>query len=362
MKKIIFKGIVGSKAFGTNTENSDTDIATIYMCDNSDLLGFEYKEHEDTSKDDKGYELNKFIKLLMNGNPNMVEILNLPEDCILEKSKEWDEIQKIKDIFITKQLYSTFAGYGKTQILKAKGLNKKINWEGVKIEKKTILDFCYFLPFDNSETVAKPIKEWLKENDYKQEYCGLVGIDHFRYSYLLYIDELQWVKEANHRFSNIESYQFNGICREGADDICLSNVPKYCIPKGIVYINKDAYSSHSKDYTDYLNWKDKRNQDRYNTNKKHGQKYDSKNIMHLVRLLKTAEDIAKTGKIKVRRDKEEIEYLLKIKRGEINLQSIVDWSEGFILDLKSLFDLSNLPLDVDKKFCHELVIKLRNEI
>jgi len=358
--KTLFRCKVGSWAFGTNTVGSDEDVAEIYKCDVDDLLGMTYKEHDDVDKDNRRYEVGKFIKLLMNGNPNMLEILNIPEDCILETSEEWEQLIKpVKDKFLTKGLCGTFAGYAKTQIEKARGLNKKINWEGQKIERKGVIDFAMVLPYDSGDTVAITAAKWLEREGYTQEMCGLVGIDHFRYTYLLFVDELEWVKKTNHRYEGIETHHFRGIYKEGADDVHVSSVPKYCIPKAILYFNKDGYSTHCKDYASYEKWLRERNDVRYNTNKQHGQKYDSKNIMHVVRLLKTARDIAEKGCIIVRRSEEEIKYLLSIKSGEEDLGKLVDWAEVEYAALSQLFNESSLPENVDAEFCNQLLIKIR---
>lgn len=155
MEKIIFKTIVGSQMFGTNTSTSDTDIAEIYMCDPDDLFGFEYKEHDDVDKDYRRYELGKFIKLLMNGNPNMLEILNAPHDCILQSSVEWEYIQTYKHLFVTKNIYNTMVNYAKSQLRKSHGLKKMINWEKSKTIRKSVLDFCYVYRFNS---IYKKIK------------------------------------------------------------------------------------------------------------------------------------------------------------------------------------------------------------
>jgi hypothetical protein len=344
-EKLLFKGIVGSQAFGTATPTSDVDHVEIFMCDNNDLLGFKYKEHDDLDKDYRRYELNKYMKMLMNGNPNACEILNLPVECCLFETPEWKELKKHKAHFITKKLSDTFAGYAKTQINKARGLNKKANWELQRVERKDILDFCYVLPLDGSDTQAKPFRYWSEKRQYKHTNCGLVKIDHLKDSYLLYTGEVG---------------KYLGLVRtDKNNDVVLSNVEKGDDPIGILYFNKDGYSTHCKDYNQYQEWLKNRSQERFDTNKAHGQLYDSKHIMHVVRLLKTARDIAETGNIVVRRSPEEVQYLLSIKRGEIDLKSLVDWAEQEVPILNNLFDNSKLPNDVDAEFCHKLVVKLR---
>jgi hypothetical protein len=320
------------------------------MCDPDDLFGFEYKEHDDVDKDYRRYELGKFIKLLMNGNPNMLEILNAPHDCILQSSVEWEYIQTYKHLFVTKNIYNTMVNYAKSQLRKSHGLKKMINWEKSKTIRKSVLDFCYVYRFNSiyKKNKAITLREYLNEYGFVQQHIGLVKLDHFKDQYLFYIDD--------------NDYNFVGIVRDemANDDVCLSSVPEYCVPKGLLYFNKDGFSMHCKDYNDYQKWLNDRSEERYNTNKKHGQDYDGKHIAHIVRLLKTAREIAETNKIVVRRTKEEIDYLLSIKRGEVDLGKLVEWSEIETNNLKEVFDNNKtLPLEVDQKFCNNLLVKIR---
>ena len=86
--KVIFKAIVGSRAFGTNTSSSDEDIKGVYAQKTDDILGFGYQEHAVLNKDTTYYEAKKFIELLRTGNPMAIEMLFSPEDCILEKDNK----------------------------------------------------------------------------------------------------------------------------------------------------------------------------------------------------------------------------------------------------------------------------------
>ena len=119
------------------------------------------------------------------------------------------------------------------------------------------------------------------------------------------------------------------------------------------------YSVHCKDWLAYQKWLKERNENRFTTNKAHGQDYDSKNIMHVVRLMNTAREIAETGRVRVRRLPKEVSYLLSIKSGQEDLGKLVEWAQKEALLIKDLFAISSLPDDVDKTKCHELIIKLR---
>ena len=79
--------------------------------------------------------------------------------------------------------------------------------------------------------------------------------------------------------------------------------------------------------------------------------------MHCRRLLKMAREIGDGKGIIVRRpDREE---LLSIRRGEVDLQSIIDDSEKDILEIDKIFNESNLPEEVDSNLVNNLLIQIR---
>ena len=344
-EKIICKIIVGSQAFGTATPTSDVDTCEIYMCDTNDLLGFTYKEHDDVDKDNRRYELGKYLKLLYAGNPSSLEILYTPDDCILQSSPEWEYIRSFSTKFVTKNLYNTFCKYAETQIQKAKNLNKKANWEEQRVQRKTLLDFCYVLPFDGKHQSIQ-LETYLKnfEHTIDQKDCGLTKIDHMKDCYLLYISK----------------GEYQGVVRDEFNtDVVLSSVGHWHSPSAILYCNKDGYSMHCKDYNQYQQWLKDRSELRFAVNKAHGQLFDGKNLAHTVRLLKTARDIAEKGIVVVRRNPEEVKYLLSIKHGEVDLKEMVELAESESKALKAVFENSSLPDGVDFELVNQLVINIR---
>src|SRR5699024_7704621 len=139
---------------------------------------------------------------------------------------------------------------------------------------------------------------------------------------------LKWIKEnaPNHRFDlDFSDREYRGVIKnENTNEPRKSVIEKYMINqwKGIMYWNREQYSRHCKNYKEYTDWLKNRNEDRVATNKKHGQELDGKSLLHLVRLIMTAAEIPTENKINVERTKER-EYLLSIKRGEVNLHDII---------------------------------------
>ena len=340
--RIIFKAIVGSQAYGTNTIGSDIDIKGVYVQETKDLLGFDYKEQVEVSKDECYYELRRFLQLLQSANPTMLELLFMPQDCILEKHIAFDLILKNKHKFLTKKCLHSFGGYAIAQIKKARGLEKKMNWEKEKMLRKTPIDFCYV--YQQGKTMAA--EEFLKENSIAEKHCGLVKLNHFKDCYALYHDPTQ-------------TLGYRGITSEKSKELILSSVPKQANDLTILYYNKDGYSMHCKDYLQYTDWLKNRNTQRYVDIETHGQQIDGKNFLHCQRLLDMALEIAEQKTVVVRRPN--AQDLLKIRRGEINLENFIQKAERDIEKLNDYFKSSDLPDDVDANFVNELLLEVRTQ-
>ena len=184
-KMIIFEAIAGSHSYGTSTPESDRDIRGVFVQPLEDVLKYGYVEQvADKTNDVVFYELGRFVNLLIVNNPNILEMLSMPEDCILYKDAQFEKyFEKNKEKFLTKRVRWTFAGYAIDQIKKARGYNKKMNWEEKEMTRKTVLDFCYVLVEGGSKSFKEWLKPYMRSNNWNniktaQKYFGLANIDH----------------------------------------------------------------------------------------------------------------------------------------------------------------------------------------
>jgi hypothetical protein len=337
---LLLKCISGSQAYGLALPHSDTDIKGVFIRPKNEYFGLTYIDQINNETNDiMYYEIRKFVELLLKNNPNILELLSTPDDCVLHRHPVMKLLKP--EMFLSKLCNQTFGQYAYAQIKKARGLNKKI-LNPLERKRKTILDFCYVVKGQGSVAVS----EWLVEKGYVQAECGLVRIDHMRDMYALFHQS-----QSDRRFSGI-------VSGEDADEVSLSSVPEGLDPKAVLFFNKDGYSVYCKEYRQYWEWVEQRNETRYENTVSHGKNYDAKNMMHVFRLLNMAEEIARYNKVNVRRP--EREYLLKVRAGEFSYEDLLKEAEDRIQIIDDLFKKSDLPEQPDQQVVEQKLVEIRH--
>jgi len=340
---LLLRCISGSRAQHLHSPASDTDIKGVFVLPIKELYGLNYIPQISNSTNDEVYfEIGRFIDLLSKNNPNIIELLSTPEDSLLYRHPLMDLIQPAD--FLSKLCKDTFAGYAASQIKKAKGLNKKIH-RPVEKKRKWVPDFCYVIAGNGSI----PLNDWLKQNDFRQEDCGLVRVDHFRDVYLLYhLSQLQG-----------EGYMKGIVSGDNANDVQLSSIPIGIQHLAVMNFNKDGYSVYCREYLEYWEWVEKRNDTRYQNTMTHGKNYDAKNMMHTFRLLNMAEEIAAEQKVIVRRH--DRAFLLKVKSGAFEYDDLLKMVEDKLDKMDDLYARSGLPDMPDEAKAEALLVKIREQ-
>jgi len=136
----ILEIITGSHLYGTASETSDRDYVGIFLPSTEYVLGFKTIEEVDFSVVDKNeagkntekaldrklYEFRKFMKLAMENNPNIIEILFANPENIVYSNNIGKELLDIRHFFPYKGLKEKFLGYAFSQ--KHKMVIKKDNY------------------------------------------------------------------------------------------------------------------------------------------------------------------------------------------------------------------------------------------
>ncbi|MEM7184145.1 MAG: nucleotidyltransferase domain-containing protein [Spirochaetota bacterium] len=337
---LLFECVSGSKAYGLDTATSDTDYKGVFVLPRSQFYGLEYTAQVSGDNNNKVYyELKHFVDLLYKNNPNLLEMLNVESEYVLYRHPLFDLLTP--ELFLSQLCKETFSGYAFSQIKKARGLNKKI-FNPVDKEHKSILDFCYI----SKGKEAIPLLSWLAKNNFKQEQCGLSNIQHMKGMYALFYDtDGHW--------------GMRGIAQsKKSTSVSLSSIPKEAEPVAYMYFNKEGHSKYCKDYKEYWQWVQERNESRYENTIAHNKNYDAKNIMHTFRLLDMAEEILGKGQLLVKRPNRE--ELLQIKAGVFSYEELMQKAEAKIQRIDEIAKQSPLPEKPQQEKIEQILVEIRH--
>lgn len=131
-QNVIYRCLVGSRAYGLSDNSSDEDRRGIYLPPAKmhwSLFGVpDLLENKET--DECYWELQKFLTLALKGNPNILECLYSP---VVEKVTELGkELLAIRSCFLSKLIYQTYNGYAIGQFKKMEQdlrNHSKIKWK-----------------------------------------------------------------------------------------------------------------------------------------------------------------------------------------------------------------------------------------
>jgi uncharacterized protein len=116
----IYQTLAGSRLYGYHRPDSDWDYRGVFLAPANQLIGLtpliEATDTNDNGYDIVDYELRKFCKLAMAGNPNILEILfsKMPT----EETPEWDTIRQNRHMFLSSQLRKPYSGFLLSEIKK----------------------------------------------------------------------------------------------------------------------------------------------------------------------------------------------------------------------------------------------------
>jgi predicted nucleotidyltransferase len=115
---VIYRCIVGSRAYGLDHADSDTDRRGVYLPPAEmhwSLFGVpEQLENQET--DECYWELQKFLTLALKANPNVLEVLHTP--IVEYVTPLAQELMDMRAAFLSKLVYQTYNGYVMSQFKK----------------------------------------------------------------------------------------------------------------------------------------------------------------------------------------------------------------------------------------------------
>lgn len=152
----LYLTMMGSVAYGVSSDTSDCDVYgfcvppkhVVFPHLNGEILGFgrqvkrfdQWQEYHILVDDELGgrgrnydlvvYSIVRYFQLVMDNNPNMVDSLFTPRECVLHSTAISELVRENRHLFLHKKCWHTFKGYAYAQLAK---LNNK-NPEGKRKE------------------------------------------------------------------------------------------------------------------------------------------------------------------------------------------------------------------------------------
>lgn len=135
-RHIILLGLSGSYAYGTNNSQSDIDLRGVTLNRPSDLIGLTtFEQYTDENTDTCIYAFNKVIKLLLNCNPNIIELLGLKPEHYLYIHPIGEELLENRHLFLSQRAIHSFGGYASSQLRRLQNALARDNYPQVEKEK-----------------------------------------------------------------------------------------------------------------------------------------------------------------------------------------------------------------------------------
>ncbi len=109
----VYRVAVGSRAFGLATDTSDEDRRGVYLPPAAVTWSLtkppEQLEYRADGVEEVLWELEKFLRLALQANPNILEVLWSP--LLLHADETGRELRELRGAFLSRHLYKTYSGY-----------------------------------------------------------------------------------------------------------------------------------------------------------------------------------------------------------------------------------------------------------
>lgn len=310
--KILFLTVGGSYAYGTNVEGSDIDIRGVAMNSIEDILGgttFEQFQNEET--DTVIYSVNKFIKLVTDCNPNVIELLFCEPEQYIWVSPLGQLLLDNKHLFLSQKAYYTFGGYARAQLNRLENALCRGN---------------YFTQAQKEEHIARSVENSI--DSFGERYSAMIQ---GKGSIKLHTDKVD----------------------ENGNRIITTDMTMKDVPLREIRSMLEEMTNIVRDYDKSSGWR----------NTKKDIPHLNKHIMHLVRLYYMGIEILDTGTLHTYRSKEH-QLLMSIRNGlfldeKNNLKpEFYTVLNDLETKLKTALDNSKLPKKARRDDIMQLQIKI----
>lgn len=350
----------GSHAYGLNTENSDTDYKGVTIEPKRYVFGtvkFEQKNSgwnnekgslkylEEPSCDAVVYALRRFLALVQDQNPNILEMLWQDDTDYLLLTDAGRKLINNRQQLLSKSISKTFTGYARAQIKK---MEAHIKWL----------------------SLSKPPEKPVFENYHAGKFPFPLSYDHaqrfLEFLFTLIRERIGYFEEAVELYYLLKSIDFKACLKQyplPQDELSVDMI------KEMTHVNDDfvsllyatqQYHKDLKHYEAYNQWKKNRNPVRGALEAKCG--YDGKNASHCLRLLFMGLEGLEKHTITVNRKKAgDADFLLNVKQGKVPYEEVSQLCDEYFNRVQAAYETSTLQRKVPSHLVDELSVELMED-
>jgi len=302
-ENIILLTTAGSYSYGTNNEESDIDIRGICIERENEYWGLsKFEQYDDKKTDTVIYGFSKIINLLLNNNPNIMELLGTNDEHIFIIKNAGKQLKDNAGLFLSKKVFNSFGGYATAQLRRLQNALVRDNYPQ-KVKENHILgsiqsQFHHFEDVYQKFTSGN-IKLYTDKSD-KKDFAEEIYID-----------------------INLTHYPLRDL--------------------------KNIYSDMSNVIKDYESLNHRNN--------KKDTRHLNKHAMHLIRLLIMGTEILEKKVIHTYRSMDR-DFLLNIRNGKYTYEEIFEIVDKLEEKFKYAYGNSDLPDKPAYKEVEELMIEI----
>lgn len=349
----IFETVIGSQAYGTSTPESDVDVAGVMIPDVSYFYGLnKFEQFQGYQTDKTIFNIQKAVRLIADNNPNALDWISSPERCIIKTTPYWDKFRENTDLFISKKCKFTFMGYAIAQLKR------------IKTHRKYLIDPPKLKP----ERTSFGLKDYSMFTS--SQLKAVLNIESL-HEYIL-PDKLE---EFNHELDELYADQVIGLFRKylnpDRDELSLAFIQSSLKNQlnTLTYVGQDnfikdeyleeaekeiKYQNAYSEWKKYEEWKKTRNKKRAELEATFG--FDTKNALHLTRLINMGKEILLTGKVNVDRTNIDAEELKAIRAGAWTYEQVEEYANNAETEMEELYKKSILQQTPQINKINELLI------
>lgn len=334
---LLVKMLAGSHAYGTATLSSDIDYRGIFCAEEINIRTpfFPVFEAEDIQEEDtKYYELRHFMKLCVDCNPNIIELLWTDDKHIVVRHPAYDLIRSHRKNLLSSKIAFTTSGYALAQLKRIKGHNKWISKPQPK-ESPVTSQYVSLVQWFG--------KDRMMPSDFK--------LANFKNGYRL-------VPYGETLFGLVPSEKHNTFNDDGSLNTNFEG-ERHNLPQPLAFIkfNREVYEADKETHRQYWNWKENRNEKRSELEEQFG--YDTKHAMHLVRLLRMGLEALRDEEIIVNRP--DAKELMSIRNGAWPYDYVVKYAEEMDKQVREVwYKNTRLPKKPDLKYAAQVLMEAQD--